>query len=450
MRVAHAGWRIVGAGAMVVAALVACGGSDGGEDALALRAEQPTVASGSADGDSQSIPSLERTAELLQEGAQLNSRELDAAAAVGETVEALGKSKAIGAEQKSFAGRIQAYRFYNTQTGAHFYTVSTSERDYIIATLPQFNYEGPAFFASAVAAPGLSQVHRFYNVQTGVHFYTINENERATILQTMPQFRYEGVAYYASRGAGAGLTPLHRFYVANLGFHFYSNNEAETNSIRNNPALANYQYEGVGYHVLSDSYAGRMIVLPHTGVSSTQCHQLGSNTRVDCNSLPGQGLYVHQDGHRVNINPAMNYSEVLAPAGGTYPRTECVRDTVTGLVWEGKNATEPRSSAAVYTYANIPAYVNYVNGIALCGYTNWRLPTRHELLSIVHYGISTEPKLHVEWFPNTRADYYWTASPYVGGTNRTWVVDFDGGLSHSTGTFANTSQLYVRLVRHEP
>ncbi len=38
------------------------------------------------------------------------------------------------------------FRFFNSTTGAHFYTISVDERDHVRATLPQFAYEGVAFY----------------------------------------------------------------------------------------------------------------------------------------------------------------------------------------------------------------------------------------------------------------------------------------------------------------
>jgi hypothetical protein len=143
----------------------------------------------------------------------------------------------------------------------------------------------------------------------------------------------------------------------------------------------------------------------------------------------------------------MRYSEVAATAGGTYARTECVRDDVTGLVWEGKNAVEPRSAAAVLTYANVAAYVSYVNSIALCGYTNWRVPEIQELQSIVHFG-EWNPSQDAEWFPNAAPQNYWSStSSTVSNTAQNWAIDFYDGKYQR---ISRTSSARVRLVRHEP
>ncbi len=135
------------------------------------------------------------------------------------------------------------YRFYNIRTGAHFYTISASERATVQATLPYMHFEGVAFEASTSAASGLSPVHRFFNRQTGVHFYTISAEEKTLVQNTLPQFLYEGIAYYASTQPGTGFRPLSRFYLQGKGYHFYSVNPTEV------AYLPQYTYEGTGYYV---------------------------------------------------------------------------------------------------------------------------------------------------------------------------------------------------------
>jgi lysyl endopeptidase len=54
-----------------------------------------------------------------------------------------------------------AYRFYNTVSDSHFYTVDAAERDNVAATLPNFRYEGVAFYEpkAGTSAPTLNAAH---------------------------------------------------------------------------------------------------------------------------------------------------------------------------------------------------------------------------------------------------------------------------------------------------
>ncbi|MBD9662395.1 serine protease [Variovorax sp. VRV01] len=141
--------------------------------------------------------------------------------------------------------RTTIYRFYNTKTGAHFYTSNVPERDLVITKLHEYSYEGPAFFAFGAAAPGTSPVYRFYNTRTGAHFYTIDEQERARVQGNWPWYLFEGVAWYANTSQSSSATPMFRFYQTKVQTHFYTINASERDSIQQN--LPMYTYEGIAY-----------------------------------------------------------------------------------------------------------------------------------------------------------------------------------------------------------
>ena len=353
--------------------------------------------------------------------------------------------------RKAAAVRIPAYRFYNGSTGAHFYTTSETERATVASTLsPPFSFDGPAFSVASAHSAGLSSVHRFYNNRTGVHFYTISEAERAHVVASLPDFSYEGVSYFASQVAGAGLVPLYRFYVPSRGFHFYTASAAEKASIEATLS-ATYSYEGIGYYVLDTGWNARE-KLPHTGITTSQCYQAGSNSFVACSSAGALGLNPQQDGHRAAVAP-MSYSAVPS-LFGPYPITSCVRDTVTGLEWEGKTAVGERAGSSTYTNlgnnAAIDAsgYVAAVNASELCGHTDWRLPTRQELLTIVDYGRPTGAPINTTWFPNTAPARYWSSDVLSTDSTKAWFGGLGRWRRRGAGNADRASSSFaVRLVR---
>ena len=170
-------------------------------------------------------------------------------------------------------------------------------------------------------------------------------------------------------------------------------------------------------------------------------------------------------------DPTSKYSLVAKASGGTYDKTECVKDNTTGLVWEGKTASPATSRLGTSTYTNFDdansaqkwvsgtthinptqaqidastnsiGYKNSVNTSALCGYTDWRLPTKEELQGIL--ASSGSPRIDTAWFPNTQADWYWSSSPNVGYSNYAWGLYFNNGVvNHGT----RVSSYAVRLVR---
>ncbi|CAK0762548.1 hypothetical protein CCP4SC76_3690028 [Gammaproteobacteria bacterium] len=68
-------------------------------------------------------------------------------------------------------------------------------------------------------------------------------------------------------------------------------------------------------------------------------------------------------------------SNPTTPKSGATPHP-CVRDNVTGLMWEVKTADGGlHDKDKTYTWDNAPSYVAAVNTAGLCGYDDWRLPT---------------------------------------------------------------------------
>lgn len=140
---------------------------------------------------------------------------------------------------------VPIYRFYNTKTGTHFYTVSAVERDSVRAKYPQYSYEGIGFYADASQSDGTTPVYRFYNTKTGAHFFTVSAQERDQVRAKYAQFSYEGVAWYVNGAAGGGASPMYRFYNVKTETHFYTISGTERASV-----IAKYpqfQDEGIAY-----------------------------------------------------------------------------------------------------------------------------------------------------------------------------------------------------------
>lgn len=103
----------------------------------------------------------------------------------------------------------QLYRFYNRVSRSHFYTPSAEEADMVVATWPdKFTYEGRAYGVSTGSTDGGDPVYRFYNRQTGSHFYTASTVERDTVaVRWGSVYQYDGVAFYVA-DSGAAPNPL--------------------------------------------------------------------------------------------------------------------------------------------------------------------------------------------------------------------------------------------------
>ncbi|MEO6929492.1 MAG: DUF1800 family protein [Casimicrobiaceae bacterium] len=148
-------------------------------------------------------------------------------------------------------GAVPVYRFYNNLTGTHFYTTSTVDRDIVLATWPQFIYEGPVFYAYLTQVAGTKPVYRFFDTATSTHFYTQSEQERDQYLATQKTFLFEGAVYYAPYADGNGDAALYRFYNTQTHAHFYTDVAAERDQV-----LARYPWftlEGIAYYVYTST-----------------------------------------------------------------------------------------------------------------------------------------------------------------------------------------------------
>jgi hypothetical protein len=161
----------------------------------------------------------------------------------------------------------------------------------------------------------------------------------------------------------------------------------------------------------------------------------------------------------------------------------CVRDNITGLIWENKTdiAGDLHDAEQLFTWyslgdnggfdgyinaastacnlssqeCNTQAFVDAVNAQGLCGFFDWRLPSHNELLSLVHFGKLQPPLVESSYFPDmgiTEANallWYWTVVPNVDGVSdrgsqNAWAIDFNSGVDN----FINKStQARVKLVR---
>ena len=148
------------------------------------------------------------------------------------------------------------------------------------------------------------------------------------------------------------------------------------------------------------------------------------------------------------------------PANAT--EWSCVLDNHTGLMWEVKtddgglhdkdntyqwyNSDISTNGGAVgyeNDGKNTQAFTHAVNAQGLCGYTDWRLPEKQELQSIVNYG-KESPAIDGAYFPNTRSSFYWSSSPVADYSNQAWYVYFDSG---AIALYVKSDNNCVRLVR---
>jgi hypothetical protein len=121
---------------------------------------------------------------------------------------------------------------------------------------------------------------------------------------------------------------------------------------------------------------------------------------------------------------------------------EIESDLQTGLSW----VKSPPSTT--YTWANA-IITNATSGGAIpasyCGYTDWRLPNRNELYSLINYGqLSQAPWLIAQGFTNVQVLSYWSSTTYARDATSAWFVNLGVG---SVGVYTKIVPNYVWPVR---
>ena len=93
--------------------------------------------------------------------------------------------------------------------------------------------------------------------------------------------------------------------------------------------------------------------------------------------------------------------------------------------------------------------VTVVNTKGWCGFNDWRVPTRQELISIVNYG-QFGNAIERKYFPDTfhpMPTTFWTSTPSSRSIDDAIVIDFLAGESFN-GYRASAIGYRVRLVRN--
>ncbi len=145
---------------------------------------------------------------------------------------------------------------------------------------------------------------------------------------------------------------------------------------------------------------------------------------------------------------AVALSAPAAWATFTVQSDATVVDPATGLMWDrctwGATGADCSGSAATtHTWAQALAVAQQANAAVHKGYTDWRLPNRSELESLVHL-MAQNPAIDVAVFPHTPAQRFWSATTYAGSPALGWYSNFSDG---NTLAATKAATYNVRLVR---
>lgn len=148
----------------------------------------------------------------------------------------------------------------------------------------------------------------------------------------------------------------------------------------------------------------------------------------------------------------------------------CVQDRATGLIWEIKTddnsirdrdnffswfepATERNHGKAGErdggrckggADCDTLAYVEAFNQQQFCGFNDWRLPSRDEMLTLIDRNKANKASIDTDYFPRTVPSWYWTASSNPDKPDYAWFVLFRNGVALNA---SKHQPKHVRLVR---
>ena len=117
-----------------------------------------------------------------------------------------------------------------------------------------------------------------------------------------------------------------------------------------------------------------------------------------------------------------------------------ITDNITGLIWQQADGGEMTIENAVI----------YCDNLVLGGFSDWRLPTKQESMSILNLD-KNNPALNTVYFTNTNAEYWWTSTVNYANPNSIWITNAGGGtgpkLKTETISAGGIKRFHPRAVR---
>ena len=118
-----------------------------------------------------------------------------------------------------------------------------------------------------------------------------------------------------------------------------------------------------------------------------------------------------------------------------------IADNVTQLTWIQTPTTDAGASFPEFDWADAAGYCAGLGELAIDGFTDWRLPTQIELVSISDYGVPS-PTVDPTFFPGTPLGAFWSATPVAGSVGTAYEI-----ASGQNQEADESTQGFVRCVR---
>ena len=278
---------------------------------------------------------------------------------------------------------------------------------------------------SAGSAYNSWDLHLLWEAINGINSYAIHEysDSDCAYLLSAPEL-------CGNYNLHSSLSPdfSHAFAAADMGSYFYYRLQAY-DAAGNSSELG----EQIAVHIpqaLNDSGLATCVVAD--ALSGAQDCASGRDASIDASAKVGSG------------SAGFDFSLLEADAD-TSSDSHCVHDNTTGLSWSAwaiaaddlasaaESDTDTNATRSSATFAELATI-----SLDACGYSDWSLPSIHELLSIADYN-QTDARIDSSFFTefNSSQPSYWSASGHI--------LDFSSGdISLEANASAAHSVLLVR------
>ena len=121
-------------------------------------------------------------------------------------------------------------------------------------------------------------------------------------------------------------------------------------------------------------------------------------------------------------------------------------DLLTGLVWlrDASTPTYGTCTGGLMSWYEALDYIACLNSNVVLGVSDWRLPNRKELFSLIDREQRNPCLPSDHYFEDVELGYYWTSTTYAYQSSRAWIIDMRDG---DVGPRDKTGNAWVWPVR---
>lgn len=128
----------------------------------------------------------------------------------------------VGKPTTCYENTCPVFRLWNDTAKQHFYTRDFGEVMSLLTKNTKWKSEGVEFYAHSSAAAGRIAIYRFYNPNTGAHYFSQSQTAKSA-----PWVR-EGIAFYAypKKSTLAGLVDIKEYWNKDFKAYYYTRSSA--------------------------------------------------------------------------------------------------------------------------------------------------------------------------------------------------------------------------------